>query len=100
VRGLLPRVGIYVIGGKSLSRRQDLEQEGNTHLARATQTKRVLSSTRDLMVRTSDEASIRFLKYLFVCGPHCASGATLVPEKANSEWTVSSRRPCAIFLDK
>jgi hypothetical protein len=40
------------------------------------------------------------LKYLLVCGQRCVSGATLVLEKADGRWMVSSRRPCAIFVNK
>jgi hypothetical protein len=40
------------------------------------------------------------LKYLFVCGQHCLSGATLVMEKMHGKWSVSSRRPCAMFVSK
>jgi hypothetical protein len=40
------------------------------------------------------------LKYLLVCGARCESGATLVLEKAEGTWIVSSRRPCAIFVYK
>ncbi len=38
------------------------------------------------------------VKYLLLCGQHCLSGATLVMEKVHDEWTVPSRRPCAIFI--
>lgn len=38
------------------------------------------------------------VKYLLLCGQHCASGATLVMEKTGGEWTVSSRRLCATFI--
>jgi len=38
------------------------------------------------------------LKYLLVCGQHCVSGATLVMERVDGTWTVSSRRPCALFV--
>jgi hypothetical protein len=38
------------------------------------------------------------LKYLLVCGQRCVSGATLVMEKVDDKWVVSSRRPCAIFV--
>lgn len=37
------------------------------------------------------------LKYLFVCGQRCVSGATLVMEKMDGKWAVNSRRPCAMF---
>jgi hypothetical protein len=39
------------------------------------------------------------LKYLVVCGEHCASGATLVMEKIDGHWTTSARRPCAMFVN-
>jgi hypothetical protein len=38
------------------------------------------------------------VKYLLLCGEHCLSGATLVMEKVDDEWIVSSRRPCAAFI--
>jgi len=38
------------------------------------------------------------VKYLLLCGEHCLSGATLVMEKVDHEWIVSSRRPCATFI--
>ena len=38
------------------------------------------------------------LKYELVCGHHCGSGATLVMEKVNGQWTTSARRPCAMFV--
>jgi hypothetical protein len=38
------------------------------------------------------------LKYVFVCGQHCVSGATLVMEKVDGRSTSSSRRPCAMFV--
>jgi len=38
------------------------------------------------------------LKYEFVCGNRCGSGATLVMEKIDGRWTISSRPPCAAFV--
>jgi hypothetical protein len=38
------------------------------------------------------------VKYLSVCGQHCVSGGTLVMEKVDGKWAVSSRRPCAMFV--
>ena len=38
------------------------------------------------------------LKYLLVCGEHCATGQTLVMEKVDGKWTASSRRPCAMLV--
>jgi len=38
------------------------------------------------------------LKHLMICGQRCATGETLVMEKVNDKWVVSSRRPCAMFV--
>ncbi|HXZ10962.1 MAG TPA: hypothetical protein VEG64_01095 [Candidatus Sulfotelmatobacter sp.] len=38
------------------------------------------------------------MKYLLLCGEHCAYGATLVMEKVGSGWTTSQRHLCAMFL--
>ena len=38
------------------------------------------------------------LKYELVCGHYCGSGARLVMEKVNGQWTTSARRPCAQFV--
>jgi hypothetical protein len=38
------------------------------------------------------------VKYLLMCGEHCASGVTLVMEKVDGKWTESSRRPCALLI--
>jgi hypothetical protein len=35
------------------------------------------------------------LKYVFLCGSHCNSGAILVLEKVDSHWLGTTRRPCA-----
>jgi hypothetical protein len=59
------------------------------------------SSEVDYLVlsETAFDSKHRFaiLKYLLVCGQHCVSGATLVMERVDGTWTVSSRRPCALF---
>jgi hypothetical protein len=39
------------------------------------------------------------LKYLLVCGEHCAGGATLVMEKMDGKWNASAGRPaCALLV--
>ena len=38
------------------------------------------------------------LKHLIFCGQSCVTGETLVVEKVNDKWLVSSRRPCAMFV--
>jgi hypothetical protein len=35
------------------------------------------------------------LKYIFLCGSHCNSGAILVLEKVDSKWVGTTRRPCS-----
>lgn len=35
------------------------------------------------------------LKYVFLCGSHCNSGAILVLEKVGDRWTGTTRRPCS-----
>jgi len=39
------------------------------------------------------------LKYIWVCGEHCDSGATLVMEKAEGKWTAKPRLACALFFN-
>jgi hypothetical protein len=39
------------------------------------------------------------LKYVFLCGSHCNSGAILVMEKVGSQWTGTTRRPCSFVLN-
>lgn len=34
------------------------------------------------------------IRYVFICGSHCNSGAILVLEKVGSRWTGTTRRPC------
>lgn len=34
------------------------------------------------------------MRYAFICGSHCNSGAILVLEKVGSRWTATTRRPC------
>jgi hypothetical protein len=34
------------------------------------------------------------MRYVFICGSHCNSGAILVLEKVGSRWTATTRRPC------
>ena len=38
------------------------------------------------------------LKHLEICGQICVTGGTLVMEKVNDKWVVSSRRPCAMSI--
>jgi|HubBroStandDraft_1064217.scaffolds.fasta_scaffold63980_2 hypothetical protein len=40
------------------------------------------------------------LKYVFLCGSHCNSGATLVLEKVGSRWTGTTRRPCSFAVNR
>lgn len=40
------------------------------------------------------------LKYLFLCGSHCNSGAVLVLEKVESSWTATTRRPCSFAVNR
>jgi hypothetical protein len=40
------------------------------------------------------------LKYVFLCGSHCNSGAILVFEKVGSKWTGSTRHPCNFVLNQ
>jgi hypothetical protein len=39
------------------------------------------------------------LKYVFICGSHCNSGAILTLEKVGSKWTGTTRRPCSFLLN-
>lgn len=39
------------------------------------------------------------LKYLFLCGSKCNSGAILVLEKVDSRWTGTTRRPCTFTIN-
>lgn len=39
------------------------------------------------------------IKYVFLCGLHCNSGAVLVLEKSGSRWIGSSRRPCSFLVN-
>jgi hypothetical protein len=34
------------------------------------------------------------IRYVFICGSHCNSGAIVVLEKAGTQWTGTIRRPC------
>jgi hypothetical protein len=40
------------------------------------------------------------LKYVFLCGSRCNSGAVLVLEKVGSQWTGKTRRPCSFALNR
>jgi len=40
------------------------------------------------------------LKYVFLCGSHCNSGAVLVLEKVGSRWTGTTRRPCSFAVNR
>jgi hypothetical protein len=40
------------------------------------------------------------LKYVFLCGSHCNSGAILVLEKVGSQWTGTTRRPCSFAVNR
>ena len=40
------------------------------------------------------------LKYVFLCGSHCNSGAVLVLEKVGSQWTGTTRRPCTFVVNR
>jgi hypothetical protein len=40
------------------------------------------------------------LKYVFLCGSHCNSGAILVLEKVGSRWTGTARRPCSFVVNR
>lgn len=39
------------------------------------------------------------LKYVFLCGSHCNSGAIIVLEKVGSQWTGTTRRPCTFIMN-
>jgi hypothetical protein len=39
------------------------------------------------------------VKYVFLCGSRCNSGAILVLEKVGSQWTGTTRRPCSFVLN-
>jgi hypothetical protein len=39
------------------------------------------------------------LKYVFLCGSRCNSGAILVLEKVGSQWTGTTRRPCSFAVN-
>jgi len=39
------------------------------------------------------------LKYVFLCGSHCNSGAILILEKVGSQWIGTTRRPCSFVLN-
>jgi hypothetical protein len=38
------------------------------------------------------------VKYLLICGEHCASGTTHVMERVDGKWAASSRPVCAGFI--
>jgi hypothetical protein len=40
------------------------------------------------------------LKYVFLCGSHCNSGAVLVLEKVGARWTGTTRRPCSFAVNR
>jgi hypothetical protein len=40
------------------------------------------------------------LKYVFLCGSHCNSGAVVVLEKVGSRWTGTTRRPCSFAVNR
>jgi hypothetical protein len=40
------------------------------------------------------------LKYVFLCGSHCNSGAVLVLEKVGAGWTGTTRRPCSFVMNR
>lgn len=40
------------------------------------------------------------LKYVFLCGSHCNSGAILVLEEVGSRWTSTTRRPCSFAVNR
>jgi len=39
------------------------------------------------------------LKYVFLCGSHCNSGAILVLKKVGSRWTGTTRRACSVIVN-
>lgn len=39
------------------------------------------------------------VKYVFLCGVHCNSGAILVLEKSGSRWIGTTRRPCSFVVN-
>jgi hypothetical protein len=40
------------------------------------------------------------LKYVFLCGSRCNSGAILALEKVGPQWTGTTRRPCSFVLNQ
>lgn len=40
------------------------------------------------------------LKYVFLCGSRCNSGAVLVLEKVGTHWTAKTRRPCQFLVNR
>jgi len=71
----------------------------------ATPTKDASGTTSDPGILALSEVvfdkSHRFavLKYVFLCGSRCNSGAILVLEKVDSHWTGRTKRPCSFILN-
>jgi hypothetical protein len=39
------------------------------------------------------------LKYVFLCGSHCNSGAIIILERVGSQWTGTTKRPCTFIMN-
>ena len=100
--------GPEITNGRELKLVEPLEQTKllkQRDTASANQPKQAAPSGNDLNFLIFSEIAFdtkhRFavVKYLLVCGEHCDSGATLIMEKVDGQWTTSSRRPCAQFVN-
>jgi hypothetical protein len=91
------------------------EQEESTILKRrdadvaahgADSTKRAPGVTKDPGVLALSEIAFdkshhfAVLKYVFLCGSQCNSGAILVLEKMGSQWASTTRRPCSFAVNR
>jgi hypothetical protein len=84
-----------------------LKQRDAENAANGTESTRdALGATKDLGVLALSEIvfdkshHFAVLKYVFLCGSHCNSGAILVLEKAGSQWIASTRRPCSFAVNR
>jgi hypothetical protein len=101
-----------VLRGHSIHLVDQLEESAILKQRDADVTSHGVDSTKDAQDTTRDpgvlalseiafDKSHQFavLKYVFLCGSHCNSGAILVLEKIGSRWTGTTRRPCSFVLN-
>ncbi len=105
-------LGPEVLRGKTI-RRVEAQEEGpilkqrdSDTTMRRTGPGKDASATTDPGILTLSEIvfdkshHFAVLKYVFLCGSRCNSGAILALEKVGSQWTGTTRRPCSFVLNQ